>query len=507
MSRLLFVTALLCILGCGGAAPAPEGGGGADGGAAPSVATEPATILRSGTGGLLLRGVVLAPDGVLDPGEVLVVDRFITCVASSCQGEPGAANATWLDTHGVVSPGLIDTHNHLAYDFLPEWQPSPPRLFRNRYEWADDPSYEAHVLPYAKHRASATHFCPAAKWGELRALVHGTTTMQGQSFQQACLDWGIRNAEHYHGLGVNQLRTSIGNVRDLTDDDARGLLQSFDAASRPATRYVVHLGEGYEGSGVELEHASFAGRDPRPNRHQGTSLLYKETAVLIHAISLTDEELQEVARTGTKLVWSPSSNLALYGRTAPIARILELGITTGLGPDWTPSGADDLLEELKVARAYGEAQHLAALTPERLFRMVTGDGAKVVGLEQHLGRLEVGQRADLTVFARRGPDPFAALVESRAEDVRLVLIDGVGLYGDASLRETTAKNAYCEPFDACGTAKYLCVQEAPTAPDRKDETLADLRTQLVNILEGTGYPADEQYHRGAELLPLVDCRP
>jgi len=89
--------------------------------------------------------------------------------------------------------------------------------------------------------------------------------------------------------------------------------------------------------------------------------------------------------------------------------------------------------------------------------------------------------------------------------VRLVLIDGQGYFGDAHLEEVTARNEFCESFDACGVSKYLCVQDSPTADRRRDETLEDLALQLYNILEGVGYPPAEQYHRGDELLELVEC--
>ncbi len=147
-----------------------------------------AQIVRTGTTGLLLRGVVLAPEGPIDPGEVLVVGNTITCVASDCSTAAGAQGATLVETRGVISPGLLDGHNHLAYDFLPEWAPIPFTFWMNRYQWANDAMYEAFVAPYSNHRATGTHFCPAAKWGELRALVHGTTTIQGQSFEQSCID-------------------------------------------------------------------------------------------------------------------------------------------------------------------------------------------------------------------------------------------------------------------------------------------------------------------------------
>jgi cytosine/adenosine deaminase-related metal-dependent hydrolase len=137
--------------------------------------------------------------------------------------------------------------------------------------------------------------------------------------------------------------------------------------------------------------------------------------------------------------------------------------------------------------------------------MATSEAAIVVGLQAHVGVLEVGMVADIAVFGRDGLDPYQAVIDSRAEDVRLVLLGGVGMYGDANIQTETQSNEYCEAFDACGASKYICVQESPTATSRRDETLEDIRVQLYNILEGIGYPEEEQYGRGDELLPLVDC--
>jgi 5-methylthioadenosine/S-adenosylhomocysteine deaminase len=467
----------------------------------------PAEILRTGGGGLLLRGVVLTPAGVLDPGEVLVSGNAIVCVDRDCSFEPEAEGATWIDTHGVISPGLVDAHNHLAYNFLPEWVPDPPQLFQNRYEWADMPDYEAFIAPYANHRSSSTHFCPAAKWGELRSLIHATTTVQGQSFAQRCVDWCVRNADNYDDLGYDQMRTTIASPRDITDAEAQSYVDSFNDPVEPVTRLAVHMAEGYAGNYVTEEFDSFAGRDPRTNRHQGISLLTGGVGLLIHSIPLTESQLQEALETDSKIVWSPSSNMVLYGRTAPIQRMLQMGITVALGPDWTPAGEDEMLSEMRFAQSYGRSSAIEEITPERLWRMATLIGAVAVGLESFVGRLEAGLRADIAVFGRMGDDPYQALIDSRAEDVRLVLIDGQGWYGDLYLKDATARNEYCEQFSACELEKYLCVQESPTAPDRRNETLEDIRIQLYNILEGIGYPPEEQYGRGAELLPLVDCEP
>lgn len=475
-----------------------------------TTAAPPATIVTKGTSGLILRGIVLAPDGPLDPGEVLVIDNKIACVAKDCSKQAGAATATIVDTHGTISPGLIDCHNHMSYNFLGEWIPNPPKVFNNRYEWSDDPAYEKHISPYADNRSKSTHFCPASKWAELRSIVHGTTTMQGQpSAASACIDGWVRNANRYHGLGYDHMRGTIGSPRDITDSQAESIVASFKDPKEPTTRYHVHMCEGVSGDHIEEEFDSYAGRDPRKNRHNGTSLLAFSTTVLIHAVTLTDKQLDEAKKDNAMVVWSPSSNFALYGygagRTAPIAKLLALDIITGIGPDWTVSGEDELLSELRVCHEFGKKEKIAKLTNKKLWEMATIDGSVVVGLNGHVGQLVKGERADISVFARKASDPYATVLDSRAADVRLVLIDGKAYYGDQTL-ESLGRNAFCEELDACGTAKFICVSNGPTAPDRDSETMAAIQKQLFDILEGTGVePYVEKYGRGKELQGLIDC--
>ena len=428
------------------------------------------TLAEVGGDGFLLRGTVLAPDVVIDPGEVVVDGQMITCVDTDCSAATSGGTFTVIETDGVISPGLIDAHNHLPYNFLPPWFPNPMTVFNNRYEWADEAAYRQHIAPYADNRAHGSHYCPGAKWGELRSLVHGTTTVQGQSFQQRCVDWGVRNADHYHGLQHNHMRTTIASPRDFTDEQAENYIASFEAENNPTTRLAVHMAEGHSGRGIEDEFDSFAGRDERDNRHAGVSLLDYGTGMLIHSIALTIPQVEEVYLTDSFIVWSPSSNFHLYGQgvTAPIEEILEWGITTGLGPDWTISGAFDMLEEMKVALEYGKQQQIELLTAERIWKMATGDGAEAVGLHEFIGRLEPGLHADITVFGRNGGNPHRAVVESRAEDVELVLIDGEAYFGDAALQDA-ARNDYCDSLDACGTPKFVCATDGPDADDRRDE--------------------------------------
>jgi cytosine/adenosine deaminase-related metal-dependent hydrolase len=450
-------------------------------------------ILREGTAGYLIRGDLLLPDRVLEDGEVLFVDDRIVCVDVSCADAQGASDATWIETDGIVSPGLIDAHNHLPYNFLPEWVPDDGRLFDNRYQWADDPSYENHVLPLTAYRSSNSHFCPAAEWGELRSLLHGTTTIQGQSFDRNCIDGLVRNADHTHGLGPDHMRTTIGSPRDITDSDADGYIESF---ADDVTRFAVHMQEGLTGNNILEEHESFAGRDDRSNRHAGLSLL-GETSILIHAISLTLEQLDEVSDTGAQIVWSPSSNLVLYGQTLDIEAVVMRGIPVGIGPDWTLSGEDDLLGEFAVALQYAADNAIDAVDAELLWRMATDDGAHVIGLREEVGALEPGLAADVVLFAP-GATPWRAVTQARATDVQLVFVDGSPLYG---LSTFEPPGDDCEPIDVCGDARFVC-----RSSNSAFDSVGAIEQALVDILEGTGFGPDEQYGRGDELLPLVDCR-
>ena len=468
--------------------------------------SEPAALVDTGPDGFILRGTVLAPDEIIEDGEVVIESELIVCVDVDCDEITEGKDYTIIETDGVISPGLIDAHNHLPYNFLPPWFPVSDTFFNNRYEWANEAAYRDHIAPYADNRMSGTHYCPAAKWGELRSLVHATTTIQGQSFQQRCVMGAVRNADHYHDLQHNHLRTTIDSSLNIDADQAQNYIDSFENSDSPTTRLAVHMAEGVSGDGIEDELDAFAGIGSETG-HPGTSLLDYGAALLIHAVGITSEQLETISMTDSYIVWSPSSNFHLYGMdvTAPIEEILDYGITTALGPDWTISGAFDMLEEMRIALDYAGRQDIDIVSPEKIWKMATANGAEALGLDEFIGRLIPGHHADIAIFGRHGQDPYRAVIDSQAEDIELVFIDGEVYFGDQHLLES-ARNDYCEAFDACGAAKFLCGKDSPTAGDRRDEKVSDTRAQLIEILEGRDdAPEEEQYGRGDELLELVIC--
>ena len=123
-----------------------------------------------------------------------------------------------------------------------------------------------------------------------------------------------------------------------------------DITSGAVKAFYVHLAEGTD----EKSRAELAAL-------KDLGLLIQET-VIIHGTALRQEQLVEVREAGAKIVWSPQSNLRLYGHTTHAAEALDLGISLGIGADWLPSGSSSLLQEIKVARQVlaSQGKHMSA---------------------------------------------------------------------------------------------------------------------------------------------------
>ncbi|HYX41107.1 MAG TPA: amidohydrolase family protein, partial [Pyrinomonadaceae bacterium] len=154
---------------------------------------------------------------------------------------------------------------------------------------------------------------------------------------------------------------------------------------------------------------------------------------LAHCVHVNDEELTILARTGTHVLHCPSSNLKLGSGIAPIAEMLERGISVSLGADGAPcTNRLDMFTEVRTAALLQKVQSGAdALPARRVLRLATVAGARALGLQAEIGSLEVGKRADITILNLERlhlmprPDIISSIVyAAEASDVRDVLIDG-----------------------------------------------------------------------------------
>jgi cytosine/adenosine deaminase-related metal-dependent hydrolase len=164
--------------------------------------------------------------------------------------------------------------------------------------------------------------------------------------------------------------------------------------------------------------------------------LLRANVVLIHAIPFKKSQFEEIANSKAFVVWSPRSNLALYGKTLNVRAALDAGVTVALAPDWSITGSSNLLQEIKCASEYA-----SGLTAKEIFKMVTENAAKVAGADSLAGKIAPGFQADFLLARIKDQDPFKSLIHTEEADVRLVAIGGKPIVGDP---ETLSKWATSE---------------------------------------------------------------
>lgn len=154
--------------------------------------------------------------------------------------------------------------------------------------------------------------------------------------------------------------------------------------------------------------------------------------VAIHGIGLTADEFQMAASRDLAVVWSPSSNLLLYGESLNIQEAIHAGVRIGLGSDWSITGTKTLLDEARVAARYAKNKGVN-LTSNDFHKMLTLNSAEIIrskGLKG-FGDIALGYRADITVLSR-------AILTAQQEDIKLVIINGQPSYGDFALLSAAA---------------------------------------------------------------------
>ena len=400
-----------------------------------------------------LRGRVVtmdAPGQVLENAQVVVRKGLIAAVVKEGDELPEEySGAPVVDTGGTIYPGLIDLHNHFAYNIRPLW-PLPKR-YDNRSQWGT-PLYSAEVSKPVKAIAGSYRTARyLVRYVEAKALIGGTTT--GQGIKTAVnggwrlYDGVMRNVEQ---TGDKRLPDATSHVPDLKLRKG-GDPSEFESFKRTLDKMVCfyHLSEGID----EKSRQHFVDLTDRD--------LVGPHLVGIHALGLTADDLSLLASRGAKVVWSPFSNQLLYGKTVDLKALRSSGVTFGLGCDWAPTGSKNLLEELKVARYAVKAQE-AEFTSEDLVRAVTAGAAALPGWEPYLGHITAGSMADLLVIRGADGDAWDHLIDATERDIDLVTIHGVPRYGSKKLMEElqAAPDYALEPYDVNGEAKAFDLHAA-----------------------------------------------
>jgi 5-methylthioadenosine/S-adenosylhomocysteine deaminase len=166
-----------------------------------------------------------------------------------------------------------------------------------------------------------------------------------------------------------------------------------------------------------------------------------------HCVVLSDEEVQLLIERETIPVHCPRSNLHSHGfPKTPL--FLSLGSAIGMGSDGASSSAINLFESGRLLKSATQARYglpindATVLPVEDVLRMWTSGGARALMLQDRIGTLEVGKKADIILFDAQGAhmSPTHNLLRTlvmcvRPEDVTDVMVDGVVLMRDRQLTE------------------------------------------------------------------------
>lgn len=176
--------------------------------------------------------------------------------------------------------------------------------------------------------------------------------------------------------------------------------------------------------------------------------------IAVHAVHLSESELQLLATRGAFVAHCPHSNLKLGSGIAPAARMHELGIRVGIGTDGSASNNRlDLLQEARTAAllAKGLTGRADAWPAHRVLQAMTLDAAAALGMEDRIGSIEPGKRADLVAVDLSSPelspvfDPVSQLIHAAGrEHVRHVWIDGRHVVRNQQLSDERAVSTVSE---------------------------------------------------------------
>ncbi len=422
-------------------------------------------VTKTGSAGTILQGTILAPDETLRGGEVLFdAEGTILCAACDCSATPAYDAASVITcADGVISPGLVNPHDHITYANNKPVAHGTIR-YENRSDWGGARGHQRLVYESGANQTTQAY-------AELRFVMSGTTTIAGAGGAAGLLRNVDGAVDRLEGLPMQvadsdtfPLGTPNKNITSGCDYNA---LRS-PALVQQLQGYIPHISEGIDAEANNEFKCLSAQND----------VVLPQTSI-IHAVALSAADAAKVHEKRAKIVWSPRSNVDLYGETAKVVMLDMAGVSLSLGTDWMPSGSMNMLRELRCADELNTRHFDKHFTDADLWRMATANGALAVGAWHAIGSIRRGYLADLVVYdgKGRGESDHRAVLDAGVEDVALVLRGGKVLYGDTALVTSAPflNGTACAPYagDVCGRAKTACV-DARVSGDLVD--LATLRT-------------------------------
>ncbi|APO97153.1 amidohydrolase family protein [Xanthomonas vesicatoria] len=341
-----------------------------------------------------------------------------------------------LDLQGhVLAPGLINAHEHLQVNCVPPLPQGAP--FVNSYAWIE--AFQAHFQHPAVAAALRVPKAVRLRHGGLKNLLAGVTCVAQHDPWHATLDEADFPVSVLSEFGWSYALGWTGYGPPV---------QGSFAATPAAHPWMIHLAEGTDAvARAELDDLDRLG-------------CLASNTVLIHGVGMGEQDIERVIARGAAVVWCPSSNLALLGRTLDPWQLCMAG-RLALGSDSRVSGARDLLAELRIAASSG-------LAPDLLLGLATDQSARILRMAAR-GRIAPGAVADLVIVRDCGGEPAGSVIGCDRGELRAVIRDGKPRIADPD---------FAPWFDAAG------IQTVPVVLDGRPKLLdASLADPAVLALE------------------------
>ena len=428
------------------------------------VTANPVHDATNGEPNIIIEGGILITmadgEAPLNPAKISIKGDRITDIQVLEDESEYPARAEMINARNcIIMPGLVNGHSHTAMALFRGLADDLPLR-----EWLFDRIFPAE----SKHLRPETVY-----WGSLlgclEMIASGTTTLiDGYFFQ----DETVR-AVHRSGLRALIAQGVIDFPAPGVSDPERNLTVANEFIEKwlgfsdlispgmfchsPLTCSDKTLRRGMEisrGFSLPLQiHLSETSEEvseiidrtgQRPVHYLDKLGILDEGLIAAHAVHLSDEEMELLSRKGVKIVHVPESNMKLSSGVARVAQMVRLGLTVGLGTDGCASNNNlDLFQEMDSAAKLGKVSTLNPVNMDAttVLKMATSWGATILGLEEEVGTIEVGKKADIIVVDLQSPhlvplyNPVSALVYSASgADVKDVIVNGQILLRDRTFR-------------------------------------------------------------------------
>ena len=284
----------------------------------------------------------------------------------------------------LALPGLVNAHDHLDFNLLPI--PGHPP-YSNFIDYAqeiyrpDEPPVCAMLRVPLRARL---------QWGGYKNLLSGVTSV-------------CHHNAHHRSLGKNFPIRVVKTPWSHSLSYSTGPVGDFRRArGKP---FIIHAAEGTDSKArSEIKELDRLG-------------MLESNTIIVHGVAVREQEIGALERAGSALIWCPTSNMNLFGHTAPIEQ-LSGRVPLALATDSILTGSTTLFDEIRAAHATGLAG------PDEILRMVTSCPAAILRLPAGAGSLRAGTAADLIVLPDLRDRPSDTLLCSHPQDLNLVMIGG-----------------------------------------------------------------------------------